>query len=86
MDGRTSNRKQDLVIAMAISLPLIALIAAIGIFVPALGLRLELAHRAQRRNTLLLVRQARVIEDQQATIDAYRVLVSTDSSFSLSDR
>lgn len=72
-------------IAMIFSLPLISLIIAVGVFLPWLGLRLELMHRGEQRDALLLVAQARVIEDQRATIEAYRELVSTDASFSLTD-
>jgi len=72
--------------AMIFSLPLISLVIAVGVFLPWLGLRMELSLRAERRHTLMLEAQARVIEDQQATINAYRELVSTDASFSLTNQ
>jgi hypothetical protein len=73
-------------IAIIFSLPLISLIITVGVVFPWLGLRLELMHRSEQRNHLMLEAQARVIDDQQATINAYRELVSTDSSFSLTSQ
>jgi len=73
-------------IAMIFSLPLIFLVIAVGVFLPWLGLRLELMHRAEQRSTLLLEAQTRIIEDQQATINAYREFVSTEASFSLTSQ
>ena len=65
-------------LAIAFSLPIIALALAVGVFVPWLGLHLELMHRVERRNAAELAERARVIADQQATIDAYRQLVTAD--------
>ncbi len=68
-------------LAIAFSLPIIALALAVGVFVPWLGLHLELIHRVERRNAAELAARARIIEDQQATINAYRQLVVADESF-----
>jgi hypothetical protein len=67
-------------LAMIFTLPLIALTLAIGVFVPWLGLRFELMHRAERR---LAAAKTRIIEQQETTIEAYRQLVQSDTSFSL---
>jgi hypothetical protein len=70
-------------LAMIFSLPIISLTIAVGVFLPWLGLRLELTHRAERRAAAMLEAQAQLIEEHEATINAYRELVSTDASFSL---
>ena len=56
-------------LAIAFSLPIIALTLVVGIFVPWLGLHLELRHRAQRR---LDAERAHVIDQQRSTIDTDR--------------
>jgi len=70
-------------LAVIFALPLIALTLAIGVFVPWLGLRFELMHRAELRLAAALEAKTRIIEEQEATIEAYRQLVQTDTSFSL---
>ncbi len=65
------------------ALPLLSLALAFAVFVPWLGLRFEVAHRAERRLDATLEAQAKVIRDQEATIEAYRQLVATDTSFTL---
>lgn len=70
-------------LAIVFSLPIILLALAIGVFLPWLGLRLELMHRAQQRAQAILDAQCALIADQQATISAYRELVSTDAAFAV---
>jgi hypothetical protein len=69
--------------AVIFALPLLSLVLAVGVFVPWLGLRFELMHRAERRLAATLEAQTKVIRDQEATIEAYRQLVASDTSFTL---
>jgi hypothetical protein len=69
--------------AETFALPLLTLTLAFSVVVPWLGLPYELAHQTERRLAATLEAQTKVIADQAATIDAYRQLVATDTSFTL---
>ena len=71
--------------AIVFSLPLISLALAVGVFLPWLGLHLELMHRAEQRHQAALEAQSILIQDHEATINAYRELVSSDDVFSMSE-
>jgi len=69
-----------------VTLPLITLTLAAGAFVPWILLHTELGRRAERRHAdELAIRQA-LIDEQEATINAYREFVSTDVNLSLTSR
>ncbi len=60
------------------SLTLIPLVLCVGVFVPLLGLHLELVHRRDARHQAKLDERARVIEDHEATIQAYRQVMALE--------
>ena len=70
--------------AVTYAMPLISLLLALGALLPWVIVHVELRARAGRRLATELARRDATIEDLEATIEAYRVLVSTDSAFSLS--
>ena len=69
--------------AVIFALPLISLMLAVVVVVPWLGLQFELRHHAESRLGAALEAQRRVISDQEATIQAYRLLVASDDRFAL---
>ena len=60
------------------TLTLIPLVLCVGVFVPVLGLHLELAHRRDQRQQRELETQAALIDEQVATINAYRQVVAVE--------
>ena len=69
-----------------ITLPLLTLALAAGAFVPWIMLHVELERRVQRRHADELATRQAVIDEQEATINAYREFVATDVNFSLTSR
>ena len=66
-----------------VTLPLVTLGLAIGAVVPWLMVHFELERRAERRYADEIALRQAVIDEQAATIDAYRQFVATDVNFSL---
>ncbi|MGD1013293.1 MAG: hypothetical protein ABR963_02765 [Acidimicrobiales bacterium] len=60
------------------TLTLIPLVLCVGVCVPFLGLHLELAHRRAERQQRALEVQAALIEEHEATINAYRLAVALE--------
>jgi len=69
-----------------ITLPLITLALAAGAFIPWIMLHVELLRRAERRHADELVRRQALIDEHEATINAYREFVSTEVNFTLTSR
>ncbi len=69
--------------AVIFALPLLSLALALSVFATGIGLRFELMHRLESRLAAALEAQRLVIADQEATIEAYRVLVASDDNFAL---
>ena len=70
-------------IALMVTLPLISILVGVGSALALWANHLETFRRDTKNNRERLDEQQRVIEEQAATIEAYRELVSTDASFSL---
>ena len=69
--------------AVIFALPLLSLALALSVLATGMGLRFELMHRLESRLAAALEAQRLVIADQEATIEAYRVLVASDDNFAL---
>ncbi|MGA2431876.1 MAG: hypothetical protein ABSG09_00270 [Acidimicrobiales bacterium] len=67
-------------LATLTTLTLIPLVLCVGVFVPLLGLHLELAHRRAQRQQHELEAQAALIDEHEATINAYRHAVALEMS------
>lgn len=70
-------------IATMVTLSLFSLFICVTSSLALLANHIETLHRDVRNHRVLLEEQQRVIDDQADTIEAYRELVSTDASFSL---
>ena len=66
-----------------VTLPLITLGLAAGAVLPWLMVHFELERRADRRHADELCARQVLLDEQAATIDAYRQFVATDVNFSL---
>ena len=72
-------------IAEIVTLPLLALLIALGTFVFWLALRVKAVLQVERKLTQTLEAQRRLIDEQRATIEGYRELVAADANFALAD-
>ena len=62
------------------TLTLIPLVLCVGVGVPFLGLPLELVHRREQRHLRELQAQSALIDEHEATINAYRHAVALEMS------
>ena len=69
--------------AVIFALPLLSLALAVAVLATWLGRRFKLMRRLESRLAAALEAQRQVIADQEATIEAYRLLVASDDSFAL---
>ncbi|MFZ1062822.1 MAG: hypothetical protein WAN30_05050 [Acidimicrobiales bacterium] len=67
-------------LATVSTLALVPLVVSVGIWVPLLGLHLELAHRREQRHQREVRAQSDLIDDYAATIDAYRRAMALEMS------